>query len=949
MFLLNYNIRSLNANFDQFHGFYKSLNKKFDVICFTESWLKNDNKQLFSIDGYDDFHSLRSDGRRGGGISVFISNSFDAKIIKQSTIIHKCIETLFIEITRLDRKILIAVAYKPNKSDDQFFIDKLCNHLNKNFKTKYDEIILTGDFNFDLLKHEENNSTLNFLSSLTSLSLIPVISKPTRITDTSATLIDNIFVLNPVNFTSGIIVSDISDHFPTYINIKDLFLNKNSDSCKTLKYRLINETTINEFCLNVSSHDFSDIENLDDCSAAMDQLTDVIDDAFKMSCPIKTKNISYKNFIKPWISNEIVKLIKKRQNYYILYRKNVISKKTYSNYRNFVTNEIRKVKKKYYVEKFNAVKNDIKKTWCIINDVLRSKARKKQNTIRKIIVNDVIHENPNHISNAFNDFFVDIGKNIAESVGGGLNDHKQYLSHINIPHSFFFKPILPSETSQIINSLKNKSSNLNTIPTKLLKSIRNIISIPLTNLINDSFTSGTFPDSLKIARVTPIYKEGKKTDLNNYRPISVLPIISKVFEKIAHKQLYKFLEQNSLLDNSQFGFRSNKSTTHAILNFMNYLHNNLDNGNLVFSIFLDFRKAFDSVNHEILLSKLHTYGIRGNSLDWFRSYLTNRKQYVCINNVNSSLKLVEYGVPQGSILGPLLFLIFINDITKCSKLFKYILYADDSTLSTGVNESELEKHVSLINDELNNLYTWLNSNKIAINKKKTKFMIFTCKKSFMISHIQIGNDLIEEADNIKFLGIHLDNHLNFKHHISETSKKLSKSIGLLHKLKHFLPFNILKILYSSLIQPYLTYGLEAWHGTYKNYTKKIFVLQKKAIRAMNNLNYNDHTNEYFKSANILKLDDQYRLQTSNYIYKLLNTNNIDQEMSTILLNSMQAHSHDTRNKKMINVAHVKRSKTKNNIFHNGVKTWNSLPIPVKNCNSFYKFKRMAKASLHGQY
>ena len=664
--LLNFNIRSLSANLDQFLCLNQILNKQFDVLCFTESWLRDENKQLYTIDNFNDFHNLRNDGRRGGGISIFISKSYDAKIIKKHSIIHKCIETLFIEITRNNKKILIAAAYKPNKSDDQFFIDKISNFLNNSQKLKYDEIILTGDFNFDLLKYEENGTTLNFLNSLSALSLIPVISKPTRVTDSTATLIDNIFILNPINFTSGIIVSDISDHFPIFINIKKLFIiNNNNNSNIKIEYHIINENTIENFIESISAYDFSFINDSSDLSSDLDQLTDVIDDAYKTCCPLKVKTISQKASVKPWISDKIITLINKRHHYYLLYRKNIISKNTYSNFRNSVTKAIRKSKKKYYENKFNKVKNNIRETWRIINHVLKPKFNKKGNSVKQIIINNKIHENPDEISNLFNEFFVNIGRDIAESVDSGPDDHKKYLSHINVPNSFFFKPVLPNETCLILNSLKNKPGNINKVPIQVLKSINNIISIPLTIIINKSLTSGIFPDSLKIARITPIYKEGSRSDINNYRPISVLPTLSKIFEKLVYKQLYNYLEINSSLVNIQFGFRTRKSTTQAILHFMQYLYKNLDEGKLVFSIFLDFRKAFDSVNHAILLSKLEKYGIRGHALDWFRSYLTNRKQFTFINNVSSNLNLVKYGVPQGSILDPLF-------------IFKYILYADDS-------------------------------------------------------------------------------------------------------------------------------------------------------------------------------------------------------------------------------------------------------------------------------
>ena len=947
LLMLNFNIRSLSANFDLFHGLSKILNKRFGIISFTESWLTNNNKQLYKIPGYSDFHSLRTDGRRGGGLSIYISNEFDAKLISHSTISLNYIETLFIEIEKGNTKILVALIYKPPHCVDNQFIDKLTELIHKNLNKKYKEVILTGDFNYNLLNYENDNNVMYFMNSLTSLSFVPVITKPTRISDHSATLLDNIYLLNPQNFTSGIIINDISDHLPIFIVKYKIFSPSNPNNNIEIQYRVINENTIENLCNTLYSYDFSDIENSNNCSESLDKLTEVINNTYRTCCPIINRTISYKSIKKPWITKDIIHHIKKRQNYYILYRKNIISKEVYQKYRNFVTLEIRKSKIKYYNNKFEEVKRDIKQTWRLINNVLKPKSN-KQNVIRKIVENDVTYVNSKEIGDKINDFFVNIGRNIAESVGSEPRDHLKFLKHVNQTNSFFFRPVTSHEISNMIKSLKNKSSNINTCPIKILKIIANIISIPLSIIINNSFKLGEFPDSLKEARVTPLFKEGDKTKINNYRPISVLPTLSKIFEKVAHKQLYQFLEINSILDQHQYGFRTKRSTTQAIINLTQYLYKNLDSNKIIFSIFLDFRKAFDSVDHGILLSKLNVYGVRGLAHDWFRSYLSNRKQFVHINNTNSDIKPISHGVPQGSILGPLLFLVFINDIAKSSNFFKYILYADDSTLSTCINDNNIRKFAKTVNLELRKVHLWLSANNITINKDKTKYILFSYNKKIKLPKIKIGNNIISETTVTKFLGIHIDKNLTFKSHISEISLKLSKTIGLLYKLNKFLPINILKIIYQSIFQPYLNYGIEAWHATVKNHTNKIFILQKKAIRAINNLDYNEHTNEYFKSNHLLKLDNQFQLQTLIYIYKSLNLN-FDEELSSRLNQLADIHDHNTKSCNKLNITRVNRSKSKNLICHNGIKLWNILPENIRNSRSLYIFRKKTKIFYLDQY
>ena len=258
--------------------------------------------------------------------------------------------------------------------------------------------------------------------------------------------------------------------------------------------------------------------------------------------------------------------------------------------------------------------------------------------------------------------------------------------------------------------------------------------------------------------MTPIPKKGDKCNLSNNRPISVLPVFSKVFEKVAYTQLYDYFENNSILHKQQYGFRAKKSTTQAILHFLQYLYIHIDSGNIVFSLFLDFRKAFDCVNHDFLLSKLNTCGVWGIALDWVRSYLTNREQYVSIYKQCrlKPYRVILCGVPQGSILGPHVFLIFINEITKCSNQFKYILYADDSTLSTCVPRENIMDSAKLINSELKCLGRWLKSNKISINTNKSKYMLFSYNKDVNFPDISVVNNTINETSVTKFFGIHLD-------------------------------------------------------------------------------------------------------------------------------------------------------------------------------------------------
>ncbi len=403
---------------------------------------------------------------------------------------------------------------------------------------------------------------------------------------------------------------------------------------------------------------------------------------------------------------------------------------------------------------------------------------------------------------------------------------------------------------------------------KLLKTVKDSLIRPITLIVNQMLTTGIFPDRLKTAKVTPIFKKDDDTLFTNYRPISVLPAISKIFEKVIFKQLFDHFQDKRLFYSAQYGFREGHSTELAALELVDRITIEMDKMNTPISIFLDLSKAFDTLDHKILLDKLSYYGISGTSHNLITSYLSDRNQFVEIDGTKSDTLSLTTGVPQGSILGPLLFLIYINDITFASKLFKFIIYADDTTLNTSIElvarNSPGTDISTALNVELAKISDWLCSNKLSLNVNKLKYMIFH-KPQKTINPIQLfmNETEISRVSNFDFLGLTLNEHLSWKPHIDKVSNKISRSIGILNRHKHFIPLQSKMHIYSSLVLSYLHLGILSWGYQ----CDRIIKLQKKAVRIISLSKYNAHTEPIFKSLKLLRVTEILRLQELKFYYK----------------------------------------------------------------------------------
>lgn len=436
---------------------------------------------------------------------------------------------------------------------------------------------------------------------------------------------------------------------------------------------------------------------------------------------------------------------------------------------------------------------------------------------------------PEEIADKLRDFFGNIAPKLKEkSRPESACNHTDYLEK-SIENSLVLFHATPSEISNIIRALKNKSTlDTRISPLKLASECAGFNNA-IAKVVNSSFDQGLFPSALKLARVVPIHKGGSKTEVSNYRPISLLSSMSKIYEKLMHRRITDFMTKTGSLYEQQYGFREGRSCEHALLNAKQAICNSLGKKQVALLILIDFSKAFDMIEFDILLHKLWHYGIRGNAHDWMKSYLTDRQQFVTVSGKDSSKTELKYGVPQGSILGPLLFIIYVNDMPNLFKQAKFIMYADDANIIiTGESVSEVSE---IARDLGCKLVKWVNANGLALNLKKTNYMLFSRSKMKDIA-LKINNVEIERKREARFLGVIIDDQLTWGKHISCLKLKMARYVGIMYKLKKKLPLKARVQVFHSFVQSHLNYCSNIWGFAAKSHIESLFSAQKKGIRAI---------------------------------------------------------------------------------------------------------------------
>ena len=915
-----------------------------------------------SIDGYNFVHTpTKTDF---GGVGLFINSKYTAKPRDDlSFSIRTIFESIFIELESDNSKnLVIGCIYRHHTPITNFisiFSEKILQKLH-NEKKKV--CALLGDFNIDLLQTDNHDNTCEFYDVISAFGFRPLVLQPTRVQTTSrgtsATLIDNIFVSDFENLSDGgNITASISDHFAQFCSISNFF-NPPKMPNNHLRYgrnfKLFNNREFQEELLKINWDENFLNKGTDDCTEFLVNKIEHLLDEMAPYKRLSKREINLKQ--RPWINHEILEIINERDNFHKQYikendpiRKSIIFR-IYKSKRNTVVKMIRQSRNNYYSEYFERNKNNSKKTWEGIRDVIN--ISKKTHTVpKKLLYNNITHTDSESMSNCFNDFFVNIGNSVEAKIPNVDTNFTDFLKNRN-DFSLFLKPVNEEELKTMISNLAtSKSCGPNSIPTHILKTNFEFLALPLKHIINLSFTEGCFPQLLKLAEVCPIFKKKDKNKCENYRPISLLSNLSKLFERAMHTRIYEFLESHSMFSNLQFGFRKKHSTTDALLNIFEKIKEKLDNKKFSCGVFIDLEKAFDTVNHKILIKKLEFYGIRGITNKWFLSYLSNRQQRVKLDGAKSSFLNVTCGVPQGSILGPLLFLIYINDMKNSVKNSILHHFADDTNLlCSDVDEKSLRKKM---NEDLRLIYIWLCANRLSLNVDKTEFVVFRPphKNNFTRFTLKLNRTVLHESPKIKYLGLILDRNLSWKHHIFELRKKLSRAVGILYKMKKLnTPKNVLLSLYYSLFHSHMTYGICLYGLADSQYTTKITLIQKRAIRIISSAPFNAHTEPLFKNLGILNFSKTLKFQFSMFMWQY-DHGELPDCFKDYFKRVESTHSHNTRaasSKKLSeNILVSTNSYGKNMLKFIGPRVFNEIVDLdfYKRCNTKVGFKTNLKKYL----
>ena len=933
------NIRSLKSR-EHFTLLKDSVvSNNFDIFTISETWLDSSvNNESIHIPGYTLYRQDRGPHKPGGGLCVYIKKNYKVSSLENvSSVSDNNFQQLWLKVqSRCYKSFVICTVYRP-PSTPLNFIDDLANSLIESLLSGLDVIIL-GDLNCNLLQDNAESRALNDFCS--TFNLTQLINKPTRATENGESLIDVVMTTNEKLIASNdVLMSTISDHNLVYISLK---LKKPRIKPCYVTIRSYTNYSADNFLRDLSYAPFHIISLFDDFNDQVDVFNELFLEVLSQHAPVKRVKIRSKP--NPFITPEIRQLMRTRDQWRKLAGKtnDPFHWNGYRFFRQEVKREIRVAEKVHVRTQILDSNGNSNSIWKIINRCL---PRKQQDSF-------MASEDPTGLANELNDFFTSVGSITAQkardlSLHHGLNVNLDVPTPLHIstdvsPELFVLHQVTENQVERVIRSLpSNKAPGMDKISSRILKDSLPSTLTTITHIVNNSFVTNTFARAWKTAEVTPILKCGNPDVPNNYRPISLLPIVSKVTERLVHGQLMEHLIRNNKLAAHQSGNRKLHSTETALLYVTDQLLQAMDNKKVSIMVLLDMSKAFDSIRHDILLSKLQNLDFSQGALDWFQSYLSNRQQCVRIGDAVSKVLPLEFGVPQGSILGPVLFTIYVNDLLSVPKRCLSASYVDDCKLYLSFSPAELPTSILALNEDLTRISQWCCKNSLLINPDKTKVLAVGLPqllKKLSSFSITLFDKEITPVPVVKDLGVLLDTRLSYNQHITEIASKCLFKLYQINRIKHLLDRKTLLLVINSFVFSKLQYCSTVWSNTSSSNIDKLQKVQNFAGRIILGLRKYDHISDGLRSLKWLPIREKLILNDATMMHKCINKL-VPDYLADMFKSRSQVHNRQTRSSGALDIPLCRLSTGQRSFAFRGAKLWNSLNDNIKSLKCPRNFRR----------
>ena len=955
--MLFHNIRSARGpGLELFESEIRRWGVSWDVIGLAETWLDTESEKLLSVRGFKAVCASRK-SKSGGGVSLLLREGLTFRERGDlSKFIEGVFESVFVEVVRGENKRneVIGVIYRPPGGNISTFNEQMNDIFSK---LRGLNAYIMGDFNIDLLKSSGHTPTNDFLQGFYGGGFYPLISLPTRITDNTATLIDNIWTNNlEVKVESGLVTVRLSDHLPIFSFIGGNSLEEGKNLQKDEGWhRTTNEAKIARFAETLSQWTYDEVR-AQGVESNVARFRNEFRDLYNTAFPWAKNKKSRRDVEKPWLDDQDFKaLISEKGELYAMKIRNKLDHtgiQRLAEVSRKVNRMRRKLKRTYFQEKLDRAKGNLRTTWAVLGEALRGKKSKKQGTpCGYFEEGGQGMTEGNQIAKGFCDFYCKVGPDLAKKIGSEREkSFKDYLGN-PVEESLFWRPTTPAEVEDICRALDaNKGMGWDGISPRVIKAVAAEIAGPLSRLFNCCMREGHYPECFKVAKVVPVFKAEDPTKFSNYRPVSVLPVLSQVFERILKLRLVQFFGKHQIIIPNQYGFRAGHSTAMAILDMVEKVRSAWAEKDAALGVFIDLKKAFDTVDHGLLLQKLDHYGIRNQTLKILESYLKDRSQYVCYGGLESERGMVSCGVPQGSVLGPLFFLIYVNDMVRASKDLELVLFADDTNIFA--KSKEPEELFRKVNTGLNELSKWFRCNKLTLNLKKTEYIYFggPGKKAPANYKLTIGNEDIRQVEGARFLGVWVDEKLRWTEHIGNVVGKTGRLVGVIGRASATLGSSSLQMLYNALVLPHLQYCLMVWgdfsEGMNKTLGAGLLRHQKKILGMIEGTRGRYHADPVFHKLGILKIEDIYKQQLRVHAWQFANEK-LPTNQADMLRKVRDSHKYGTRASERGLI--LCSTQDQRSIKYRLPKEWQSTPLETREAGTLQGLKKRSKLAFLSQY